>query len=373
MRGGYNKASRAPNTAELFQSSTTVFETSFASADPCGVNTTAIWGNVASNPNRLQVQQLCAGLIGNTTSTFGAPGSVEANTYLQGQAAFTGINGDQRGNVNVKPETADTYTFGVVFNHPGGLEGLSASVDWYSIKIQDAIATFNGQQIYQKCFNSDGKSNPGFSTSDPGGFCALINRNASTGGAGTVIEKYLNAGIIDTSGIDLAVNWSKNFKNGGAFYMNHLVSYLDHFNTQTTPTDPIIKYAGTLGSAPYTGMFDYKLNSTFGYRFGGGNASVGLRWRYLPEVKNGAYISNPLTANLPTDAYSEFDAFGSYNFGTKYQLRGGIDNLFDTSPAVVGATRASATTVADSNSSSTLPGFYDVLGRRYYIGLNVKF
>ena len=373
LRGGYQKASRAPNTAELFQSSTTVFEFSFASADPCGVNTTAIWGNVAANPNRLKVQQLCAGLIGNTTSTFGAPGSVEANTYLQGQPPFTGINGDQRGNANVKPENADTYTFGVVFNHPGGLEGLAASVDFYSIKIQDAIATFNGQQIYQKCFNSNGQSNPGYSVSDPGGFCGLINRNPSTGAAGTVIEKYLNAGVIDTSGVDLSVNWTKNLGNGGAFYMNHLVSYLDHFNTQTTPTDPVIKYAGTLGSAPYTGTFDYKLNSTFGYRFGGGNASVGLRWRYLPEVKNGAYISDPNTPNLPTSAYSEFDAFGSYNFGTKYQLRAGIDNLFDTSPAVVGATRAGPTTVADSNSASTLPGFYDVLGRRYYIGLNVKF
>jgi outer membrane receptor protein involved in Fe transport len=327
---------------------------------------------VASNPNRLQVQQLCAGLIGNTTSTFGAPGSPEANSYLFGQAAFTGINGDQRGNANVKPENADTYTFGVVFNHPGGLEGLAASVDFYSIKIQDAIATFNGQQIYQKCFNSNGQSNPGYSVSDPGGFCALINRNASTGGAGTVIEKYLNAGIIDTAGVDLAVNWTKSFSSGGAFYMNHLVSYLDKFNTQTTPTDPVIKYAGTLGSAPYTGTFDYKLNSTFGYRFSGGAASAGVRWRYLPEVKNGAYISNPLTANLPTNAYSEFDAFGSYNFG-KYQLRGGIDNLLDTAPAVVGATRASATTIADSNSASTLPGFYDVLGRRFYVGLNVKF
>ncbi len=92
-----------------------------------------------------------------------------------------------------------------------------------------------------------------------------------------------------------------------------------------------------------------------------------------PRSRTARTSPTRLTPNLPTDAYSEFDAFGSYNFGTKYQLRGGIDNLFDVDPAIVGATRASATTVADSNSASTLPGIYDVLGRRYYVGINIKF
>jgi outer membrane receptor protein involved in Fe transport len=60
------------------------------------------------------------------------------------------------------------------------------------------------------------------------------------------------------------------------------------------------------------------LNTTVGYNFGGGNAGVGLRWRHLPEVKNGAYVTNPNTLNLPTDAYNVFDAFASYTFNERH-------------------------------------------------------
>jgi outer membrane receptor protein involved in Fe transport len=371
LRGGYNVANRAPNVAELFQSDTTVFETTFSSGDPCGVNTTAAWGNVASNPNRLAVQQLCSALIGNTTSTFGAPGSAAANSYLIGATPFTGINGVQKGNANLKSEEAETWTLGLVFQHPGNLKGLTASIDLYSIKITDAIQTFNGFQIYSKCFNSDGLSNPTFSPNDPGGFCALTNRDAGTGGVGTVDEAYLNAGIIETSGVDLSANWNKDLTSGASFYINGVLSYLDKFNTQTTPTDPVFEYKGTLGGltgSGGTGQYDYRLNTTFGYRFGGdGKAGLGLRWRYLPEVKNAAYVTNKATNILPTEAYSEFDLFGSYSFNEKFQLRGGIDNLFDTDPAIVGATPT------DSNTASTLPGYYDTLGRRMYIGFKMQF
>jgi len=365
LRGGYQRANRAPNTAELFQSETTVFQTTFSSADPCGVNTLIPgFGNRADNPNRLQVQQLCAALIGNTTSTFGAPGSVEANSFLQGQQAFTGINTVQVGNPALESEEAETWTLGVVLRSPGRLEGLTASLDFYNIEIRDAIATFDGQTIYNKCFNRDGLSNPGWSINDPGGFCALINRNESTGTAGTVDARYLNTGLIDTLGIDMAVNWITDLPSGASFYVNNLVSYLNEFHTQTTPTDPVLEYEDTLGNG---GQFKYRLFSTVGYNFGGGNANVGLRMRYFPEVKNAAYVTNRNTTNRPTESYNVFDLFAGYTFNERYQLRGGIDNLFDTDPAVVGATPT------DSNSSSTLPGYYDTLGRRLYLGLKIQF
>ncbi len=369
LRGGYNVANRAPNVAELFQSDTTVFETTFSSGDPCGVNTTAAWGNVASNPNRLQVQQLCAALIGNTTSTFGAPGSNEANNFQVGATPFTGINGIQKGNPNLTSEQAETWTLGLVFRAPGKLKGVTASIDFYNIRITDAISTFNGFQIYSKCFNSDGLSNPTYSANDPGGFCALTNRDAGTGGVGTVDELYLNTGIIETSGVDIETSWVKDLASG-SFYLNNVVSYLDKFDTQTTATDPVFHYKGTLGGlvgSGGAGQFDYRLNSTVGYRFGGGKSDVGLRWRYLPEVENAAFVTNPATNILPTKAYSEFDLFAGYTVNERFTLRGGIDNLFDTDPAVVGATPT------DSNSSSTLPAYYDTLGRRIYVGVKMQF
>ena len=68
---------------------------------------------------------------------------------------------------------------------------------------------------------------------------------------------------------------------------------------------------------------------------------------------------------LASDVHADAGHLGP-RAGTE-QLRGGIDNLLNTDPAVVGATPT------DSNSSSTLAGYYDTLGRRYYIGLRMDF
>jgi outer membrane receptor protein involved in Fe transport len=236
-------------------------------------------------------------------------------------------------------------------------------VDFYNIEISDAIATFNGFQIYSNCFNANGVSNPGYSINDPKGFCALINRDAGTGAASTVEELYLNTGSISTAGVDLQVNWQHDV-GSGSFYMNHLVSYLDKFDTQTTPSDPVLHYKGTLGNS---GQYDYRLNSTFGYRFAGSAANVGLRFRYLPEVKNGAFVTDPRTVIIPTEAWSMYDVFGSYDFNQRFRLQAGIDNIFDIDPAVVGATPT------DSNSASTLASYSDPLGRRLWVSLNVQF
>jgi iron complex outermembrane receptor protein len=369
LRGGYNLANRAPNVGELFQSETAIFEGTFATGDPCQINTTATWGNVASNPNRLQVQQLCAALIGNNASEFGAPGSFEANNYQLGLTRNTGINITQVGNPNLGVEEAKTWTLGVVFSAPGGLDNLTASIDMYNIEIANAIASFNGQTIYSRCFNSDGLSNPGYTVNDAGGFCSLIARNEATGGVGRTEARYLNTGLLETQGIDLAANWVKDLPNGGSFSINSMLTYLDSFKTQTTPVDAPVEWAGTLGNPTNSGagMYDYRINTTFGYSFGSGNANVGLRWRYLPEVKNGAYVFDKNTNVFPTESYSNFDLFAGYTFNERYQLRGGIDNVFDVEPAIVGALPG------DTNSNSTLPGYYDPLGRRMYVGVKISF
>ncbi len=361
LRAGYQVANRAPNTAELFQSETNQFQGTFSSADPCA-STTLIpgFGNRPDNPNRLEVQQLCAQLIVD----YPIPGSAAADTYMEGTVPFTGINAILVGNPSLKSEEAETWTVGVVFSAPGGIEGLTASVDFYDISITGAISTFDGQAIYNKCFNRDGRSNPSWSINDPGGFCALIDRSDGAGTANGIVDApYLNTGFIETSGVDVAVNWAKRFASG-TFYINNLLTFLNEFNTQASFSDPVLEYRDTLGQG---GQYKHRLYSTFGYRFGGGNANVGLRWRYLPEVKNAAYVTNPSTDIFPTDSYSMFDLFAGYAFNERFQLRGGIDNVFDTDPAIVGARPT------DSNSTSTSAGYYDVLGPRLYVGLKIEF
>lgn len=364
LRGGFQVANRAPNTAELYLAETTTFERTFASGDPCQVTTTAAgWGNTPDNPNRLKVQELCAALIGSYDTDFGAPGSDEANNFGAGNTQTGGINAVNIGNPNLDAERGETWTLGAVLQEPLGIEGLSVSLDYYNIKITDAIGAFSGYEIYQNCFNANGLSNPGMTINDPGGFCALIDR-ADTGGLGTVRVTYLNTGIIETSGTDVAANYRFDVPWGGNAYVNGSVSFLHEFVTQSTPTSPRIEYRDTMGQ---NGQFKYRVNTTIGYNFADIDAGIGLRMRYLPGIKDATAAVSPNPINLPVDDYANFDLFGSITLFDRYQIRGGIDNLFDTEPNVVGATPT------DSNSNSTVPGYYDVLGRRYYLGVKVQF
>ena len=59
FRGGWQRAYRAPNVSELFSgpSSNPLI---WAEGDPCRSDSLHLWGNVASNPNRGQVQALCS-------------------------------------------------------------------------------------------------------------------------------------------------------------------------------------------------------------------------------------------------------------------------------------------------------------------------
>jgi iron complex outermembrane receptor protein len=69
---------------------------------------------------------------------------------------FTGQGGQQVdqvtiGNVNLRPEKADTFTAGIVFQ-PSFIQGFRASVDYYDIEIDDVITQFGAQLLVDRCY-----------------------------------------------------------------------------------------------------------------------------------------------------------------------------------------------------------------------------
>jgi outer membrane receptor protein involved in Fe transport len=253
LRGGFQQATRAPNTAEMFQGPI-MLTVPFGPSDPCSFSTTAPWGNRAGNPNRAQVQQLCIDLIGNPNTPMGAaPGPAADQFARPGVPFFPLENVFEHGNPNLIAESADTWTFGVVLSGVGGLDGLTASFDLYNIEIADAIARMNPVFVYEQCLNANGSSNPTFSINDPGGYCARIGRHPGTGERDTVRTPFVNQGALETAGIDVALNWVTDLPNGGSFYINSLVSYLDEYRIQEAPTEVFLEAKGTLAEG---GQFD---------------------------------------------------------------------------------------------------------------------
>jgi iron complex outermembrane recepter protein len=367
LRGGFQFATRAPNIAELY-SGPLVQTVTFPLSDPCAYTTLAPWGNVVSNPNRLQVQQLCVAIIGNTTSDFGAPGSAQANNHARpGSPFFPAENETRMGNPNLVPEEAETWTIGLVLNGPGGLDNFTAAFDIYNVEIAEAIAPLNSVFVYAQCFNADGATNPTYSIDDPGGFCRKIQRNPVNGERSRVDAPFFNTGVLETTGMDVSVSWGQDF-GPGSFNVSSVATILDRFETQDNPTAPVFDAAGTLDQG---GQYDYRLVTTLNYAFG--NSQVGLQWRHYPSIKDDDAARDPTTRILPVDSYNVANLFARYQINDKIEFRGGIDNLFDEEPPIVGADPGTATLPADRNLGDTDSGFYDVLGRRFYVGVQMNF
>jgi outer membrane receptor protein involved in Fe transport len=76
---------------------------------------------------------------------------------------------------------------------------------------------------------------------------------------------------------------------------------------------------------------------------------------------------------MPVDSYNLFNLFARYSISDRVEFRGGVDNLLDEEPPVVGADPGTATLPINNNLGTTEAGYYDPLGRRYYVGFKMSF
>lgn len=363
IRGGYQLANRAPNVAELYTGATTSV-VGFRDADPCMANTSNAWGNTPLNTtNRQQVINLCSALINRSRgdvnqSPWHTLPNYPNNIVGPFPFPFALELANITGNEDLRNEEAKTWTVGVVFTSP--FEGLfsraTLAIDWYKIDIKDAIAPTDAWSVYAKCLNQDG-SNPSYDVDNT--YCRLITRD-NDGYRATVDTPYFNLGGIQTSGIDVQFNWSFPLLKGN-LNVNSVVNFLDYYRDQVSPTDAFIDSTGTFRSG---GQFDYRTFTSVSFSQGGWSA--GVRHRYLPSIESAAYALDKKTTTQGVGGYNIFDAFGSYTINEHVSLRGGIDNLLDRDPPRVGINPGTTDAAGQTN-----PQFYDVLGRRFFLSVQL--
>ena len=365
IRGGYQVANRAPNTAELFQGGNV--QVIANGGDPCTTGQSS-WGNTAGNANRALVQQLCATQSGLPLSTF---------TNQFGNPCVVCVTLDnQTGNPNLKSESAKTWTIGMVLRSPlrsAWLDGLTMSLDYYDIRVTDAIGVLTSGAILDQCYNRYG-TNP---TYDPTNYyCSLIIRSNTTGIVNTVQALYQNLPGVRTSGFDAQLEWSVRPMDVGVgvpgqLNVNVAANYLRHFSTSKAPNTPFVDYAGTSGDTAFTGglldpQFRWKTTTTVSYALGPWSASV--RWRHLPTLRSSTNANA-----IPTTAYNQVDVSARWAVTKTYEVRAGVDNLLNADPPITGATPAVGTSFASTGAGTTYSSVYDVLGRRFFVGLKARF
>jgi outer membrane receptor protein involved in Fe transport len=378
FRGGFQLANRAPNINELFLDASSTAVT-LRTADVCRADTGATYGNRPGNPDRAAVQALCQALIGNTTSDFTA----NPNGYAGGRGDGVMLQ-ISSGNRNLQSEEGKTWTVGTVvrspFEHPL-LAGVTLSADWYRVKITDAITLVSAQTTYDLCFNRDGTSNPTLSIDDPNGVCRNIGRDEVSGAALTVNSTYANTGMVKTSGLDLALNWRASLADlglaelPGTLGLNVSFNKLYEFKAQDFVGGAIQENAGTLARG---GLFNWRSVTTL--RYSNSDWDLALNWRRLPPVRSATYVTDPATTIRGANGYSVFALNGNWDISKQFALSAGIDNLFNVAPERVGAgqvinvlaANGGGTTITDG-AGSTSANFYDVLGRRYFVNLKLRF
>lgn len=382
MRGNYQRAVRAPNIAELFSPSSVGLTN--LSQDPC--RTTATYAGPATNANLAAV---CLGQGAPAASI----GLIRNPTAGQPAATFSG-------SLALRPETSNSYTFGVVIQPKNFIPGLSITVDYYNISIRNAISQPLPGDAIDACFgqgvaaggpvnvNAGSASNP---------LCTVIRRNPVTGAldgdpatTGGLNFTPSNQGRILTDGIDLGANYRRDL----GFTKLNLSFQGNWTNRSKFKATPISQYRecvglyssncgspGSAGPSSSAGSlqpaFTWNQRTTLTF----GPADISLLWRHVGSMK----VEEGVTAfagTIGTGALAgevvDFGKIKAYNFldlatrigvGDNLDFTVTVNNLLNKQPPIVGGTIGSTS----FNSGNTFPSTYDAIGRRFQFGARMKF
>lgn len=363
LRGGYERAIRAPSVNELFAGNSTYYanrtvQNSTGAGDPCDIRLPTRTG-----PNGAAVRALCL--------AEGLPSGL-VDTYATNDNQVPAI---ASGSTALRPEKSDTFTGGTVWQpeiDSPWFQNASISVDYYNIRVRDAIAQLDFNTIVNKCFNLDG-SNPSYSNANF--YCQFVNsRSSSNGQMFNVHTPFANTGGYKTAGIDMEANWLTDIgeatgwgPDAGTVSWDIVGNFQDYFKQQILPGQAFqelgqTNVGGSLSSSATLGPFPkYQSNSTVTYHNFG--ADIGLRWRLIGGMKDQSYTTNPATTVPGEGVANYFDAHLGYTVpetDTHFSLV--INNLFDRQPTQVGV-----------NPGTTISSLYSVLGRTYLLTVDQKF
>lgn len=198
---------------------------------------------------------------GNLSELFAAGStgsSVISDPFLGGEAYTTQLI--TTGNPTIRPEKANTITFGAVLT-PRFIPGLSLSADYWDVKIRDAITSVSGSSTVDQCFNG---------IQD---LCDNIVRG-DNGKIRYVYTRPVNLDLFWARGIDFEASYRLRLADVAASLGSGTLSFRGLFTLN-------LKNGSESG---LTGIFDSAL------REGGAP-----RYRYLADL---SYHNGPLTVSL---------------------------------------------------------------------------
>ena len=273
--------------------------------------------------------------------------------------AVTTVSG---GNPDVDPEEADTFTAGIVYR-PNWLQGLAMSVDWMRVSLAGAIEQLPAQRVIDLCYQQGDQDQ-----------CARIVRDPATNYILFIPQLYQNLSKARVEAVDAEIGYSRSVTifGGGERVSARLMGTRLLENSSTSSAGVKTDSTGSV-LAQY---FKTKVNLMLDYRNGPFNWNLQARYYgggELNPLYNQTRTFNDGATHVVYDV-ADNTIGGSVYWDTRFgytipmgsgslELFANVNNLFDRDPPLVLAENAAVQT----------GGGYDVIGRRYVMGVNVRF
>lgn len=352
LRGTYARSVRAPNVGELFAGRSQTFPSGLS--DPCAAANGGAGVRAGDTGTLAQACLADAGVAANVAAN---------GSFTLVQSDIQGISGFDGGNPDLNEEKARSLTFGAVIQPRSidALRGFTATVDYYSIKVDDVIASFPRQFILDQCYGQGNTTT----------FCPLVLRRqaaTSVNSAGSI--EFINALSVNaatrkTEGIDATLAYAAAPGLLAGDDLTARIAYTHVFKNDYTPlagadVDP---YAGEIGNS--------KDRFTANLGYGTDDFRIGFTGTYIgAATEDDQFCSGFGLEDGCFRQGAEFylDTQVSYNASDFMQVYFGVDNLLDNDPPNL----LSGTTF-NTTGTDTAADVYDVFGRRFYIGARLSF
>jgi len=250
------------------------------------------------------------------------------------------------GNPDLKPETSNSLTLGVIIQ-PRFIPGLDITVDYWDIDIKDVITQFSGNQIADYCVDLPSIDNI---------FCDAITRNAAdpVREIATLRTQQINASNRKARGLDFGFNYRREL-GPGRLSLSFKGTYLLEKETEAVPgieasilqqvtgyTDP--RFRGNVFASYEIDRFTVAWNTQ-------------IRGASLHDA-NIASDEAFETNRVPSRVYNDMSL--GYEISDDYQITFGINNVFDVKPPQVPSTYTGA------------DGIFDTIGRYFFVSAKAK-
>jgi outer membrane receptor protein involved in Fe transport len=344
VRAMAQRAVRAPNVQELYETPSMGLDFADAFVDFCAASNDPVGNGLAGV---CIAQGMDAGQLG-----------------IYDPADFYLIDAIFSGNPNLTPEIADTLTLGADWEF-GNPWRVRVSADYFEIELRDAIL------FAVPLLDCGAAADPADTA------CQLIQRDAS--GFITLVENHpLNYSRAIVEGVDFGVSADFSAPSWLAVtpdaYIDVEVQATRYLQAAfaVSASAPLFDCVGYFGCGSYDllGAVTADLVATTTLRYHAGPASLMLRWRYIGPLDNSDAAeaaafggATPIMAIPEIDAVNYIDLSFSYDFGERARISAGVDNVFEADPPLLGNARVQA---------NTDPARYDVFGRRFFVRLSYR-